>query len=298
MNIILAYNDSRFWTVGSYIQKILSQQNEINIVGHARIPEDSGMCEEQCNLSADLILVIDDGITHFKLHHHKGKLGKAKTAFWISDLHRSDWASWRLQMIREFKYDHVFYAQKNFRKMVEECGYEYGKTCSWLPHAADPDIFRPMPQIEKQYDIGFVGFSNEKRDRISKIIAEYCNYKQFSTVWAWQAARCINECKIGLNVPVMDDIANMRSFEVGACGLPLLIEKHDNGLEDLFESDMYLAYTNDQELRELAVRLIASSDLRKRMGEKLRMHVLAHHTYRNRVNTLLGKMGFELLRSF
>ena len=47
-------------------------------------------------------------------------------------------------------------------------------------------------------DIGFVGFSNEKRDRVAKVLNEMCRYKQFSTVWAWQASRCINECKIGL----------------------------------------------------------------------------------------------------
>jgi hypothetical protein len=298
MNIALVYNDSaeRFWTVGSYILKIFSEQPEINIVAHPRIPEYLGILEEQCNLDIDLILIIDSS-THYKMHHHKGKLGKARTCFWVSDLHRADWSLWRLQMIREFKYDHIFYAQKNFRKQVEECGYEYGKSCSWLPHAADPDIFKPMPWIEKTCDIGFVGYSNEKRDHISKVLSEICRYKQFSSVWAWQAVRKLNECKIGLNVPVTDDIANMRLFETAACGLPLLIEKNDNGLEDLFHSDMYLAYSSDKELKEFAVRLIASSELRKNMGEKARKHFLIHHTYRNRINSLFATLGFEMLKN-
>jgi hypothetical protein len=297
MNVALVYQDEpRYFTVGSYILKILSQQPEMNVVAHPRVPEDTGVLEEQCGLDIDFVLVIDSS-THYKLHHHKGKLGKAKVAFWISDLHRPDWASWRLQMIREYKYDHVFYAQKDFRKQVEDCGYEFGKSCSWLPHAADPEIFKPMSWVDKTTDVGFVGFSNEKREHVAKILNELCRYKQFSTVWAWQAARKINECKIGLNVPVCNDVANMRTFEIAACGLPLLIEKNDNGLEDLFHSDMYLAYSNDKELKELAVRLIASSDLRRIMGEKIRNHFLAHHTYRNRINTILATMGFELLKN-
>jgi glycosyltransferase involved in cell wall biosynthesis len=295
MNIILAYDDSRFFTVGTYVTKVLSQQSEINIVGHSRIPEDTGMCEEQCGLNADLIAVIDSG-THYKLHHHKGKLGKAKCAFWISDLHREDWSVFRLQMIREFRYDFVFYAQKDFKQKILDCGYDE-KQIVWLPHAADPDIFRPMPWIEKKYDTGFVGFSNEKRDRIAKVVSEICEYRQFSTVWAWQAARKINELKIGLNVPVMNDVANMRTFEVLSCGLPLLIEKSNNGLEDLLEKDMYLEYSSDKELKELIVRLLASNELRKTMGERGREHILKYHTYRNRVNSLLATMGFEMLKS-
>jgi hypothetical protein len=296
MNVALVYDDVRFWTVGSFITKVLAEQPEINIVAHLRIPEDTGVLEYQCGLDIDLILVIDSS-THYKLHHHKGKLGdKVKTCVWLSDLHRADWASWRLQMIREFKYDHVFYAQKNFKQKVLDCGYTE-KTCSWLPHAADSDIFKPMPQIQKKCDVGFVGFSNEKRDKVAKVLKDMCDYKQFSTVWAWSAARCINECKIGLNVPVVDDVANMRTFEILSCGLPLLIEKNDNGLEDLLENDMYLAYSSEQELRELAVRLIANSELRKIMGEKGREHVLRHHTYRNRINSLLSTLGFEMLKN-
>lgn len=297
MNVILCYNNEpRYFTTGSFINKVLAQQPEINIVGQVRIPEDSGICEEQCNLNADLIIVIDSS-THYKLHHHKGKLGKAKTCFWVSDMHRECWASWRIQMMKEFHYDHIFYAQKDFKQKVMDCGYTENEV-SWLPHASDPEIFKPMPWIEKKFDVGYVGFSNEKRDRVAKVLNELCRYKQFAGVWAWQAARLMNELKIGINIPVESDVANMRLFETATCGLPLLVEKCNNGIEELFEKDMYLEYSNEQELKELVVRLIASSELRKTMGEKIRKHSLIHHTYRNRVNTLLGTMGFELLRNY
>ena len=145
MNIILCYNDiNRFFTPGSYVLKELSNQNEIFINAHCRIPEDTGICRESSNPDTDLILIVDDG-THFKMHHERGFLPKkCKVAFWISDLHRSDWSVHRLQMIREFKFDHVFYAQKNFRQKILDCNYQQHE-CSWLPHATDADIFKPMP---------------------------------------------------------------------------------------------------------------------------------------------------------
>jgi len=305
MNIGLAFNDEkRFWTVGSYVLKELSKQPEINLSGHARIPEDTGMWEEQCGLNVDLIIVIDDGFSHFKLHHHKGKFPKkTKTCIWLSDLHQQSWAAWRLQMIREFKYDHVFYAQKNFRKQVEDCVYEFGKSCSWLPHAADPEIFKPMPQIEKKYDIGYVGYLNEKRIKVAKVLEELVRFKHFSSIWAWSAARAINECKVGFNMSVEPtDNCNMRFFETMSCGIPLLTNYDpDNGMEEILGTnieDKVLIYRNEAELKEKVVRLIASSELRRVLAERARNHFLAFHTYRNRTNTILGTMGFELLRSF
>jgi spore maturation protein CgeB len=298
MNLALVFNDSpRYWTVGSFVKRALSQQNDVSIVAHPRIPEDTGILEESNKLDIDLILLIDSS-THYKVHHHKGKLGKAKTCFWISDLHRQDWSVWRLQMIKEFKFDHVFYAQKNFKEKVMACGYTENE-CSFLPHATDPEIFKPMPWITKKFDMGFVGYTNPKRDRIINIVKEYMRFKHFDSVWELNAARSMAECKMILNVPVEDDVCNMRLFESMSCQIPLLTENvKNNGLEDLFEPDMYLAYSNDAELKEFAVRLIANREYREQMALKARKHVLAHHTYRNRINSILGTMGFPLLNNY
>jgi glycosyltransferase involved in cell wall biosynthesis len=300
-NIALVYNDSpRFWTVGSYIEKVLANQNEISLVGHPRIPEDTGVLEQQCGLDLDLVIVIDCSV-HYKTHHHRGKLlPKTRTCIWLSDLHRSDWAVWRLQMIREWHYNHVFYCQKNFKEMIINCGYSENEI-SFLPHAADPEIFKPLPYISKKFDIGYIGYSNSKRQRAETILKEYMNFKHFDSVWAWTANRCMQELKIGFNISVEQDI-NMRIFETMAAGIPLLTNYiPDNGMEDLFGKDLedkMLVYNNELEMKEKAVRLLANPDLRKTLSENARQHVLQYHTYRNRINTLLGTMGFELLKNY
>ena len=51
MNIALAFNDvNRYWSPGAYIKRELAKQDDVDIVMHARIPEDTGLCEEQCGL--------------------------------------------------------------------------------------------------------------------------------------------------------------------------------------------------------------------------------------------------------
>ena len=299
MNIALAFNDSRYWSPGSYIKKELSKQDEINIVTHCRIAEDTGICEEQCGLNIDLILVVDDGNpAYMKLHHHRGKLGKAKTAIALSDLHRSEWASWRLQQIREWHYDHVFYAQKDFKKIVMEQGYTDSEV-TWLPHAADPEIFKPLPQITKRFDAGYIGFTNSKRDRYFDIVKQYCNFKHYNSAWGEFANRCMQELKICINIPVENDTCNMRSFESTIGGIPLLIQMDDkNGFDEMFNNDMYLSFKDENDLKEKLVRLIANPELGKSMAEKARVHALAHHSYRNRINTILAKTGFELLKNY
>jgi glycosyltransferase involved in cell wall biosynthesis len=302
MNIALVFDNSkRFWTVGSYIEKVLVRQSEINIVARPCIPEDTGILEEQCGRNIDLICVIDCAV-HYKLHHHTGKLGKAKTCAWISDLHRKDWAEWRLQMIKEFKYDHIFYAQKKFKQMILDCGYTE-QTCSWLPHAVDSEIFRPMPWIEKKYDCGYVGYCSERRDKAEKVLGEMMKFKHFDSCWAWAANRALQECKIGFNYSVEDtDICNMRVFETLAAGVPLLTNfANDSGLEELFGTDYenkMLVYKDKHEMKEKAVRLLANPDLRKQLAENGRTHTLMHHTYRNRCNTILATCGFEMLKNY
>jgi spore maturation protein CgeB len=71
-----------------------------------------------------------------------------------------------------------------------------------------------------------------------------------------------------------------------------------NGMEDFFEEDRdYLAFSNEQELKEKAVRLIASPDMRRVVSESARTKVLAMHTYRNRLNTVLATLGYDMLKN-
>ena len=299
MNLALAFNDQRYWSPGAYIKRELAKQDDVDIVMHARIPEDTGLVEESCGLKIDLLLVVDDGNTHFKIHHHRGKLAKqTKTCIWLSDLHRPDWAAWRLQMIKEWRYDHVFYAQKNFKDIVMKQGYKETE-CSLLYHAVDPDIFKPMPWIAKRHDAGFVGYLNERRKKMSEIVSQYCDFKHYASVWELNACRCMNECKILWNCSVEDDV-NMRTFESMATGLPLLTNKIiNNGFEELFvDGRDVLTYADEDEMKEKLVRLLANPDLRKSIGENGKRNVLTSHTYRNRLNTILGTMGFPLLKDY
>lgn len=300
MNIVMFFDDSRFWTVGSYCKKILERDPNVNIIGHGRIPEDVGLVEnDKLMEKTDLVLVIDSS-THYKLHHGASILKKhnVKTCFWISDTHRPDWLSWRLQMITEWKYDHIFVCQKDAIELVKSCGYKDFEI-TWLPHAVDSEIFRYEPQFEKIHDVATVGFRNPKRDEYFPSLHKIVEFAEGQNLWAWSASRFYNEAKMGLNLSVTNDYLNMRTFEIPACKIPLIAncdKKNDNGFLEIFQDgEDCLVYNSIDEMKEMVVRLLCNPDLYEKIKENGYSKVLTHHTYKNRCNTILSTLGFEML---
>ena len=296
----MMFNDTRFWTVGSYCKKVLERDPKIEILAHGRIPEDVGLCEHEPLMEqTDLVMVIDSS-THYKIHHGANILKKygVKTCFWVSDTHRPDWASWRLQMMTEWRYDYIFVCQKDAIEMVKNCGYSEDQIV-WLPHAVDTEIFRYEEQFEKRYDVATVGFRNEKRDKYFPELHKVCEFKEGINLWAWSASRLYNESKIGLNLSVTNDYLNMRTFEVPACKIPLVTNinrNNDNGFFEIFKDEEdCLVYENVDEMKEVIVRLLCNPDLYEKIKHNAYAKILAHHSYKNRCNTMLATMGYEML---
>ena len=298
--MVLFYDDSRFWTTGSFCKKVFERDTKVEIIAHGRIPEDVGIVEnDKLMEETDFVLVIDSS-THYKLHHGSNILKKhqVKTAFWISDTHRQDWLSWRLQMITEWHYDHVFVCQLDAIEFVKNCGYK-DHEISWLPHAVDTDIFRYEPQFQKKCDVATVGFRNPKRDEYFPHLTKIVEFKEGHNLWAWSASRFYNEAKIGLNLSVTNDYLNMRTFEVPACKIPLVAScnrKNDNGFSKVFtDGKDCLVYESIDEMKEVVVRLLCNPDLYEMIKNNGYTNVLTNHTYKNRCNTILAAMGFEML---
>lgn len=301
LNAILFYDDrGRWWQPGNYITKVIDQSSYVNIYNHGVTPEDVDILDslDQMETIIDFILVIDSGKTHHKLHHHTNKIKKsgAKTAIWLSDTHMN-WME-RRRWIMEFKYDYVFVAQKNAVPwVINECKYQENQVI-WLPHAADPDIFYPNSNIQKRYDCVSVGFMNPNRERIYPVINNCAIFVNKSTIWAWSACKAYNEAKIGINIPVVNDTLNMRTFEIGACRIPMLIgylDGDDNGLSEYFINNQdLLAFplSNVDLLKEALSQLLIDESFRNTVANNMYEKVLKNHTYKHRLDTMLHTMGY------
>jgi 2-polyprenyl-3-methyl-5-hydroxy-6-metoxy-1,4-benzoquinol methylase len=84
----------------------------------------------------------------------------------------------------------------------------------------------------------------------------------------------------------------MRVFEAAACGSLLLTnDLRDNGQEDLFrDSEHLVTYTGAEDLVDRAAYYLAHEEARERIAAAGRAEALARHTYRQRMERLLGEV--------
>ncbi len=266
-------NRLRSETTGFYCRRALSKMADVEHL----LPEE--LATIPANVF-DLFLFVDDGLD-YELPH-----GLRPSAAWAIDTHMD-----MQRAIERFgNADWVFAAQKNG---AEQMGTALGRPVSWLPLACDPELHRPVAETEKVFDIGFVGHPVGKR-RCELLDALEM---QFPNSWIGQAfhnemAIMFSQFNVAFNCSVGGDV-NMRVFEAQACGCPLVTDDiDDNGLHELFDVGEHLVcYRNSEELLAAVERLNSDEELRLRLADQGRRHVLSCHTYQHRMQTLLKRVS-------
>lgn len=164
---------------------------------------------------------------------------------------------------------------------------------SWLPLAADPDVWRPCDG-NKHYDVVFGGniWDETRRQMLDRIASKHV-FKSFVGKPA-DLARAYCQGLVGFNIssfygtPIDYDI-NMRVFEVMACGVPLVT----NALPELAELGILnehhcLTYNSlDGAMSQIRLALQRGHDYRQEMGQRARQLILDGHTYRHRIEEAL-----------
>jgi len=80
---------------------------------------------------------------------------------------------------------------------------------------------------------------------------------------------------------------SQRVFDASACGIPVITEWSPE-IEYLFDpEEELLSFRHPEEAREMKERCLQDPDKARKMGEKARKRVLAHHTYRHRAKQIL-----------
>ena len=185
----------------------------------------------------------------------------------------------------------VFQAQKqDWQRNVEQGVVR----SSWLPLAADPEVWCPDPDIEKAYDVGFGGniWCETRRELLDRIARKHSLGQFLGTPQA--LAGGYNASRVGFNVssfyggPVAYDI-NMRVFEVMACAIPL-VTNHLRELRELgiLPSFHCMTYENpDGAMAQIRLALQRSEDYRQEMGIRARQLIVDGHTYKHRMEEAL-----------
>lgn len=183
----------------------------------------------------------------------------------------------------------VFQAQKRDWEAFVEKGI---LRCTWLPLAADPDVWW-WPDVEdEEYLVGFYGnvWCEQRRAILEMIRARYGNKFLQVTGAPRDCARAMAACRVLFNVSGWfgTDIAydvNMRVFESMSLGKPLVTNYLPELLELGFQPAFhYMAYSAPGHvLQMLDNTLEMSAELRHQIGNQARRSILEGHTYVHRV---------------
>jgi hypothetical protein len=155
----------------------------------------------------------------------------------------------------------------------------------YFPNAYPSDLIYPMPEISKDYFIGFCGSLLNRSNYLHKLESKF-NLK--TDIWKLgkNMVESINSYKIHFNKTLKNDI-NYRVFETMGIKTMLITNYTEN--IDKFFTDMkdIVIYKNDNELYEKLEFLKNNESEIFRVAENGYNNVLKNHTYKNRANRLI-----------
>lgn len=212
--------------------------------------------------------------------------------YWCSDAHITE-SGYKYRLDRARKFDGVGCCQKRAMEEFIRDGVPAEKII-WLPHAFEPDCYKPMAVIEK-YDWAFVGYLNSENrvnllDALLKAFPKaYLGWRlpQFKGHNVFEDA-CKKYCqaKVVPNYTISDDLP-MRVFEVMGSKCCLLTNDIPTAHE-LFRHGRHLFYFKSvPEAVDLMGSLLKDDSARNMVAEEGYQEVVDKHTYRHRAEQIL-----------
>ncbi len=206
------------------------------------------------------------------------------TVFWGGDYWPGD--KGRIETARLF--DHVFVVGTEVARAFRDGGC---KSVHFLPYAADTHCHRDF-QMERIYDVGFVGFTHqgvqsERAVILSDMAKRYKMNDYTKPSFGEEVGKIYSQSKIVVNFPNRQGF-NMRVFETMASGALLITEDVGNGQRELFEDRKhFVLYRNKSEIQGLVDYYLAHEDERLAISREGQREVLAKHTYGHRMENML-----------
>jgi spore maturation protein CgeB len=213
-------------------------------------------------------------------------------------------------------FDRCFVFDRSYEAVLHEAGARH---IGFLPCTVDPESFAPrkleaMDWAAYGANVSFLGTYYKSRARVisalagepglrvwgpgwKRFFAERTNgiAQQFSgeAEFPFETCKIYNTSLVNLNAhhPQTQEAGlNMRAFEILAAGAFELTD-YVPGMEALLEPGRDAAvYRSPEEAAELARYYLKTPDSRRRLAESGHRRVLAEHTYRHRMQTVLATL--------
>lgn len=188
----------------------------------------------------------------------------------------------------------VFQAQ---REDFEQCRHDGVQNVTWLPLAADPEVWTDAPAVNKIFDIGFVGnvWDRGRASALELLVNSRffkIGFKGHGGAWKEEGAALLRQCRVGFNISSYfgTDHAfdvNMRVFETLSCGLPIITNAVP-ALTKIFPRNApYIrTFTNLEELLYVSRGAMRNEEFLS-SGPAARQFILDNATYEHRMTEML-----------
>ncbi len=264
------------------------------------------------DMKAQMVLFMAQSPTTPEVLEELRKIG-IPTAFWFVE----DGSLMEYGLRMAPFYDVFFHIQKGpFEDKLRRAG---ARQVHYLPLAADPEVHKPLTLTKEEFerftsDVSHIGAGYYNRRRFFIGLLDY-DFKLWGNEWEQAGplakilqdegarvntenmVKIFNATRINLNlhsstytesVNPHGDFVNPRTFELAATGAFQLVDERKL-LPELFEPGKEVATFNDLAgCRKAIDHYLANPDEAKAIAEASRERVLREHTYRHRMEEMLG----------
>ena len=245
----------------------------------------------------------------------KGEIIYPETLKWISENTGAKIICWLMDVIRRYPeierllkyYDYMFTYEPDdidyLRRINPETHY--------LPLAFDPKVFFQIEDIEKKWDLSFIGTWSKSREtfliKVSKLLKKeglnivfYLNHYSLFRPLTWkkwlnrkslyrlfknhdyfslsEINMLFNQSKVCLNIhqDFTNNALNIRTFEILGSGAYQLIENFDSTLKLFNDDSSIIRYASHEDLVKKLKKILLNYENRKFVNE--------NHTFEDRLN--------------
>jgi spore maturation protein CgeB len=268
---------------------------------------------------ADLVMVHEWNSPALTAQIGRLRAGGAKFTLLFHDTHhRAITAPQELAQFHLDGFDGVLAFGQILREIYVKRGWAR-RAFTWH-EAADTDLFRPMPDVEKERDLVWIGnWGDGERTReldefLLRPVGELglcarthgVRYPEaaLKTIavngiahggWlpnhkvplAFAQARATVHVPRGPYARQLPGIPTIRMFEALACGIPLVSAPWTDE-EQLFPAGCYFSVSSGETMKSALSALLGDAELARSLSQTGLRTILAHHTSRHRVQELLA----------
>ncbi len=203
--------------------------------------------------------------------------------FWASELisRQSD----HNHLLKSGLFDHIFVRSLACKQTLIDNKWILPDRVSVLLSGFDDELHKPMPLLEKDIDVLFVGSPMKRRENLLDSINEKHKIVR-KRVFGREMSRLINRAKIILNLHSSDFLdTETRIYEVMGCGGFILSEPLSK--ESPFISGIHLVEVEGADALTNAISFyLDHPEKRRRIAETGHQLVINKHSYRTRAKDL------------